>query len=114
MDIVFEKSLAFIGENCLVSIDLEQKIAQHFAMMTRQFFALKKRQNYYICLFVNAKNCRVIIAKCCAIFCSRSMLTKQFSPIKAKLFSKTISISVLDFKVNGNLRKSSLRNFFCT
>ena len=42
MDIVFEKSLAFIGENCLVSIDLEQKIAQHFAMMTRQFFCINK------------------------------------------------------------------------
>ena len=48
MDIVIEKSLAFIGENCLVSIDLEQKIAQHSAMMTRQFFALTKRQNNFI------------------------------------------------------------------
>ena len=54
------------------------------------------------------------ITQCCAIFCSRSLLTKQFSPIKAKLFTITIFISVLDFKVNGYLRKSLLRNFFCT
>ena len=29
MNIVIEKILAFIDENCLVSTDLEQKIAQH-------------------------------------------------------------------------------------
>ena len=29
MNIVIEKSLVFIGENCLVSTDLEPTIAQH-------------------------------------------------------------------------------------
>ena len=43
---------------------------------------------------------------------TRSLLTKQFSPIKAKIFSIAIFTSVQEFKVNGYLRKSILGNFF--
>ena len=42
------------------------------------------------------------------------MMTKQFSPMKAKFFSMTIFISVHEFEVNGYLRKFILRHFFCT
>ena len=52
------------------------------------------------------------ITQCCAILCSRSLLTKQFSPIKAKIFSIAIFTSVQEFKVNGYLRKSILGNYF--
>ena len=67
-------------------------------------------------LLRNVMQCYAInYAMLCNLF-SRSVLTKQFSYIKAKFFSITIFIfSVLENKVNGYLRKSisGLRNYFC-